>query len=114
MNTQIDNIARVLKVLGEPNRLGIVFAIGKGSRAVTEIIKLTGLSQTLVSFHLRVLREADIVVTRRDGPFIFYSLKNPELIDILNVLHSIAQSRETGETSSPLLVSVEMAGKGGK
>ncbi len=114
MNKQIKNTARILKVLGEPNRLGIVFAIGKGSRSVTELINITGLSQTLVSFHLRALREAGIVKTRREGPFIFYSLKDQGLMDILSGLSGMAESRVTEEISSRQPVSVGTAGKGGK
>jgi DNA-binding transcriptional ArsR family regulator len=94
MTNWIEDTAKLLKVLGEPNRLGILFAIGKEERSVTEIIRITGLSQTLVSFHLRALREAGIVKTRRQGPFIYYSLCNPELIDLLG------EVRKTAETES--------------
>ncbi|RMG05221.1 MAG: ArsR family transcriptional regulator [Nitrospirae bacterium] len=112
MNNQVENIARVLKVLGDPNRLGIVFAIGKESRSVTELIRITGLSQTLVSFHLRALRNAEIVRTRREGPFIYYSLKEPGLIDILTDLFRLV---ETPLKEAPIEhFSAEMAGKGGK
>ena len=81
---QIEQLAKILKVLGEPNRLGIVMSIGKDSRSVTQIINATGLSQTLVSFHLRALRSAGIVKTKRNGPFIYYSLSVPRLINHLN------------------------------
>ena len=85
-NDIIDNterLARVLKVLGDSNRLGIVLSIGKESRSVTEIVNASGLSQTLVSFHLRIMREADVVRTERDGPFIHYSLSDPALLELL-------------------------------
>lgn len=77
------NLARFFKVLGERNRLGIVMTIGPGSRSVSEIIDSTGLAQTLVSFHLKVLRKAGIVKTVRRGPFIFYSLAEPDLLGLL-------------------------------
>jgi DNA-binding transcriptional ArsR family regulator len=82
----VEKLAKILKVLGDPNRLGIVMSIGKDSCSVTEIINATRLSQTLVSFHLRALRNAQIVKTRRNGPFIYYSLSEPTLIDNLNEL----------------------------
>lgn len=81
-----ENLARILKVLGDANRLGIVMSIGKRARSVTEIINSTGLSQTLVSFHLRALRDAEIVTTKRDGPFIYYSLSVPDLLNVLKGL----------------------------
>ncbi len=78
-----ENIARIFKALGDSNRLDIVMAIGEDARSVTEIITAIGLSQTLVSFHLRILREANIVTTKRDGPFIFYRLSDPIINNIL-------------------------------
>ncbi|MBI5641209.1 MAG: helix-turn-helix transcriptional regulator [Nitrospirae bacterium] len=81
--TSMESLAKILKALGDANRLGIISSIGKEARSVTEIIDATGLSQTLVSFHLRVLRDAGIVKTERDGPFIYYSLSEPVLLDII-------------------------------
>lgn len=83
-------LAQFIKVLGDANRLAIIHAIGKSSRSVTEIIKETGLSQTLVSFHLRTMREKGIVTTRRDGPFIYYSLTASELYDLIGEISRVA------------------------
>ena len=77
------DLARFFKVLGDANRLGIVLTIGPGNRSVSEIIDCTGLSQTLVSFHLKVLRDSRIVKAVRQGPFIFYSLAEPSLLGLL-------------------------------
>ena len=93
MTIGIEKLARLLKVLGDTNRLGIVITIGINSRSVTELINMTGLSQTLVSFHLRALREADIVKTKREGPFIYYSLSNPSLIDIIDDLSKMINKK---------------------
>ncbi len=97
----IGKIANILKALGDPNRLSIVMAIGKGSRSVTEIINDTGLSQTLVSFHLKALRNAIIAKTERNGPFIYYSLSDPGLVDILDDLSRTADflKLKTGKIS---------------
>ncbi len=87
-----EDLSRLLKVLGDSNRLGIIMSIGREARSVTEIIDTTGLSQTLVSFHLRVLRKAGIVKTERAGPFIYYSLSRPVLLDILSGLSDAINS----------------------
>ncbi|HWR98300.1 MAG TPA: metalloregulator ArsR/SmtB family transcription factor [Candidatus Methanoperedens sp.] len=76
-------LAGLLKVLGDPNRLAIVLTLGAGRRSVSEIIEVTGLPQTLVSFHLRVLRRSGLVRTVRQGSFIHYSLVDPDLIGLL-------------------------------
>lgn len=83
-------LAQFIKILGDASRLSIIRAVGTQALSVTEIIKDTGLSQTLVSFHLRNLREAGIVTTRRDGPFIYYSLASQKLMDILGDLSQLA------------------------
>jgi len=88
-------IARVFKALGDPSRLDIVTSIGKDARSVTEIVRATGLSQTLVSFHLRILREAGIVTTKRNGPFILYSLSGPVFNNILLKLSTNANSKSS-------------------
>ena len=83
---QMKNLVKILKSLSDLNRLRIVMAIGKRSISVSEIIQATDLPQTLVSFHLKALRNAEVVITKRNGPFIFYSLFCPNLIDVLDEL----------------------------
>jgi ArsR family transcriptional regulator len=79
----VKDLARVFKVLSEPNRLRIVQSMGLECAPVSAIIAKTGLSQTNVSFHLRVLREAGLVKGERNGSFIYYCLYDTELLDIL-------------------------------
>lgn len=86
MIADLENLARHLKTLGDPNRLGITMAISREPLSVTGIVNVTGLSQTLVSFHLRTLREAGIVRTRREGAFIYYRLANSALMAALDSL----------------------------
>ena len=81
-----EQIIPALKVLGEPNRLRILYGLGIECRPVTDIINATGLAQTNVSFHLRVLREAGFVRPERRGSFIYYCLADPELLRILHDL----------------------------
>ena len=88
-----ENLAKVLKALSDINRLNIVMSIDKKALSVSEIIKATGLSQTLVSFHLRALREANIVTTERNGPFIHYSLSDRDLNKTLMTLAKSTRSK---------------------
>ncbi len=76
-------VERLFKVLADENRLRILQALEEGERSVSEIMERTGLPQTLASFHLRTLREAGVVTTERKGPFIFYSLADPSLPNLL-------------------------------
>ena len=74
---------RFFKVLGDENRLRILQALGAEERSVSEILERTRLPQTLASFHLRILREAGAVATERRGPFIYYRLADPSLLNLL-------------------------------
>ena len=90
-----EQIIPALKVLGEPNRLRILYGLGLECRPVTDIINATGLAQTNVSFHLRVLREAGFVRAERRGSFIYYCLADPELLRILHDLMRWLDARQT-------------------
>ena len=79
----LESLSRLFGLLRDTNRLKILFAIGKGEKSVSEIMAETSLPQTLVSFHLRPLRESGILSTERKGAFIYYSLSEPALIDLL-------------------------------
>lgn len=82
----VKDLAKTLKILSEPNRLKILFSMGLECTPVSAIIAATGLSQTNVSFHLRVLREAGLVKGERHGPFIYYCLYDTQLLNLLSDL----------------------------
>jgi ArsR family transcriptional regulator, arsenate/arsenite/antimonite-responsive transcriptional repressor len=84
---EINTLSNVFKVLGEPNRLRIVTSLGLECRPVNDIVKDTGLSQTNVSFHLRVLREAGLVRPERNGAFIYYCLPDGQLREVIDQFH---------------------------
>jgi DNA-binding transcriptional ArsR family regulator len=89
---------RFFKVLADDSRLRILQALGSGERSVSEILERTGLPQTLASFHLRILREAGVVAADRRGPFIYYRLGDPSL---LNLLEACAKYAETLTREKP-------------
>ncbi len=80
----VNQLSPIFKILGEPNRLRILCSLGLECRPVSDIVKATGMSQTNVSFHLRLLREAGLVRPERRGPYIYYCLPNGELLKILD------------------------------
>lgn len=62
-------------------------------KCVSEIVEGTGCSQSLVSHQLKVLKDADIVKTRRDGLKIYYSLKDGHVKELLNVVKEHVEER---------------------
>jgi len=83
---EIRRMSELLKLLAEPNRLKILCNLGLECRPVTDIVNATGLSQTNVSFHLRLLREAGLVRPERNGAFIYYCLPDVDLLQHLEHL----------------------------
>ena len=76
-------LAAAFQTLGDPNRLRILAFIGSRVCSVSEIVEAIGLSQPLVSHHLRILRERKLVDTKRQGPFIYYQLHDPGVLDVM-------------------------------
>jgi DNA-binding transcriptional ArsR family regulator len=65
--------------VAEPRRRQIVDVLGEGERAVGDLVRQLGLTQPLVSKHLRVLREVGVVEVREDGRRRLYSLNGQAL-----------------------------------
>jgi len=83
---EVKSMSELLKLLSEPNRLKILCNLGLECRPVSDIVNGTGLSQTNVSFHLRLLREAGLVRPKRKGSFIYYCLPDASLLEHLEHL----------------------------
>lgn len=74
----IKRAVKVLKLVSEESKLRIMLLLAKeGSCRVTEICENLGMNQTTVSHHLSLLRNADLVVTNRDGKNIYYDINDP-------------------------------------
>jgi ArsR family transcriptional regulator, nickel/cobalt-responsive transcriptional repressor len=70
--------AGLLKILADETRLAVIRQLLDGPKHVAEINESLGLEQSLLSHHLKVLREAGMVIAQRDGKAVLYSL-SPEL-----------------------------------
>ncbi len=71
--------ASVLKVLADETRLAVVEQLLDGPKTVSEINESLGVEATLLSHHLKALRESHIVTAKRGGRYVSYSLV-PELL----------------------------------
>ena len=71
---QSNELAETFRLLGEPNRLRLVAACLDGPRTVGELTSDVGVSQSLVSHHLRLLRAARLLRQRRQGKNVLYDL----------------------------------------
>ena len=80
------DICNILKVLGEPSRLKIVLALSKGEMCVYHIVEAVRSNQSAVSHQLRVLKDNNIVKSRREGQSIVYSLKDEHIMQIISLV----------------------------
>jgi ArsR family transcriptional regulator, zinc-responsive transcriptional repressor len=88
----LEAASELLRALASPVRLGIVRELAAGGRAVHELVTALGVSQPLVSQHLRLLRGARIVTSQRHAREIEYSLADEHIAHI--VLDAIRHSAE--------------------
>ena len=70
---ELEGAARIFHSLANETRLGIMTLLAEGEMNVTALCKGLRLSETNVSGHLRLLRDAGLVVNRREGRHIIYS-----------------------------------------
>ena len=81
--------ASVCKGLADPKRLLILYALRNGELSVSEICDEVGFAQANVSQHLAVLRDKGLVLARKEGQFVFYSVSSPKIIEALELLRQV-------------------------
>lgn len=89
-------LAPKLKALGDENRLRIALLLLERPKTVKELQEETGLSQTLVSHHLKPLREQELVSVVPQGRSNVYTLCCDELAETVRVLATIVGSTPEG------------------
>jgi ArsR family transcriptional regulator len=70
-----EGAAGAFSALGDPARLAILEALRRGTRCVCDLVPQLGLAQNLLSYHLRILREAGLVRGARRGRRIEYRIE---------------------------------------
>ncbi len=70
----IQELADIFRLLGDANRLKVIMTCRDEGVAVGDIVKKTGLSQPLVSHHLRLLKAARLLRSEKQGKQVFYML----------------------------------------
>ncbi len=87
--------ARFFKGLGDPIRLRILQFLEGGEQSVSEIIDDLDLPQNQVSMHLKCLRWCGYVKTRKEGRYVFYSLGDPGVTEIIKLAQMLLHGSET-------------------
>ncbi len=81
--------AEICKVFTNPKRLEIISLLRDGERTVNELTELAGVPQANVSQHLTVLRQNNVVTTRRNGANIYYKIANPKILQACDLMREV-------------------------
>ncbi len=81
--------AEICKGLADPKRLMIIHELESGEKSVGELADILGLKQSNTSQHLAILRNAGVIIPRREGSTVYYSLVNPRISDACHLVRSV-------------------------
>jgi DNA-binding transcriptional ArsR family regulator len=84
--------AGIFQALAHPTRIAIVELLRDGELPVARLFEQLGVEQADVSQHLAVLRGKQVVVNRKEGNQVFYRLRDPVLIDVLDIMKRYFQT----------------------
>ncbi len=90
----------IFKALADPTRREILRLLARGEQSAGELSERFDMAKPSVSHHFSVLKDADLVRSRRDGQKIFYSLNTTVLQDVVTWLWDSFGSRHIPESDS--------------
>lgn len=102
----VRDAADVLSLLGDPGRLRLLLALRVQERSVHELAELSGHSDSAASHALKLLRAHKVVAARRDGRRVIYSLADPHVGTLLDVVlahiaHAVPDHAGTAHAEGP-------------
>lgn len=83
--------AQIARALGSPHRLELLEHVAQGERGVDALAARSALSLANASQHLQHLKRAGLVVARRDGKAVLYSLANDRVLDLMHALFRVGE-----------------------
>ena len=93
MVKDIDRASRSLKAMSHPLRLKILCTLGEGEVSVQDIVDNVGTSQSNISQHLAILRDKDILATRKDANRVYYKISDPRLLQLIGMMREVFCTR---------------------
>lgn len=86
--TKLEMASNKLKAMAHPMRIAIIDLLMENKKlSVTEIYTLLKLEQAAASHHLNILKSKNVLIAKREGKKIFYSLKNSGLSEIIECIN---------------------------
>ena len=85
ISTSEERVTQIFRLVGQPNRVRILLELGRDEACVCHLEAKLGLRQATISQHLTALKEGGLVLSRREGRFIFHRLADPALLEIIRL-----------------------------
>lgn len=85
--------ARLFHALSDDTRVALVAMLRDGERCVCELQDALGAAQSRLSFHLKVLKDAGLVSDRKDGRWVYYSLRRDAFVEMEHAVAGLAPRR---------------------
>lgn len=101
-----ETISEILSTLNHPDRIHILFALGKGEACVCHLEDALGKRQAYISQHLMVLREEGLLTTRREGRYVYYRVTN---LDVFKILRQAAKLAGVEDDRIPDITSPDIS-----
>jgi DNA-binding transcriptional ArsR family regulator len=89
MRCAAEEACRLMKVLSNSDRLLLLCQLAEGEKRVGELESLLGIVQPTLSQQLGVLRDEELVATRRDGKNIYYRICSPAALQVMQLLYAL-------------------------
>jgi DNA-binding transcriptional ArsR family regulator len=85
----IEQASHALKAMSHPLRLKILCVLGDQEVSVQDIVEQVGTSQSNISQHLAILREKDVLRTRKDANRVYYRVSDPRTLKLIGLLRDV-------------------------
>lgn len=104
VNPEIEELnllhAHVCSALGDPKRLQILYALAQEPRRVSALAEDLNTPQPTISRHLAILRQRSLVNSDREGVTVTYSLADPRIIKVLDIMRLVLRDALDRQTNS--------------
>jgi DNA-binding transcriptional ArsR family regulator len=88
-DTDIVRAARCLKAMSHPLRLKILCVLGNNSISVQDIVEQVGTSQSNISQHLSILREKNILGSKKDANRVYYFIDDERMLQLIKMMRDV-------------------------
>lgn len=103
--------SRMCKALNDPKRLLLLLTLGEQPRTVSELCQLLDLAQSNVSQHLAILRDRGLVEASRQGSYVIYRLRYPQILGAIEILRDVMTKELERQSALATDRSIEPSGR---